>query len=72
MVVTLAPLGENTKDDVPFGEACRRLELAGAVVVGINCYRGPITFMPLLKEIREACKVMSISCQDKPLFFDGG
>ena len=30
------------------GEACRRLEAAGADVVGLNCLRGPSTMLPLL------------------------
>jgi betaine-homocysteine S-methyltransferase len=35
-------------------EACRRLEAAGADVVGLNCARGPRTMLPLLKAIRAA------------------
>ncbi len=37
-------------------EACRRLEDAGAAVVGLNCARGPATMLPLLREIRAAVK----------------
>jgi betaine-homocysteine S-methyltransferase len=33
-------------------DACRRLEAAGADVVGVNCIRGPRTMLPLLAEIR--------------------
>ncbi|MGO9933581.1 MAG: homocysteine S-methyltransferase family protein [Steroidobacteraceae bacterium] len=42
--------------------ACRRLEDAGADVVGINCHRGPKTIMPLLKQIRKAvnCTVAAL------------
>ena len=32
-----------------FDEACRRLEAAGADVVGLNCSRGPATMLPLLE-----------------------
>jgi methionine synthase I (cobalamin-dependent) len=39
------------------GEACRRLEAAGADVVGLNCLRGPSTMLPLLREVREAVSV---------------
>jgi betaine-homocysteine S-methyltransferase len=39
----------------PVGEACRRLQDAGADVVGLNCIRGPATMLPLLGEIRAAC-----------------
>ena len=35
-------------------EACKRLEDAGADVVGLNCSRGPRTMLPLLVEIRAA------------------
>jgi betaine-homocysteine S-methyltransferase len=34
-------------------EACRRLEEAGADVVGLNCIRGPRTMLPVLKAIRQ-------------------
>jgi betaine-homocysteine S-methyltransferase len=35
-------------------DACKRLEDAGADVVGLNCGRGPWTMLPLLGPIREA------------------
>ena len=44
-------------DGVDVTEACKRLEENGASVVGLNCYRGPETMLPLLKEIRKKCKV---------------
>ena len=34
-------------------DACRRLEDAGADVVGLNCARGPRTMLPLLEAIRD-------------------
>lgn len=37
-------------------EACRRLEDAGADVVGLNCGRGPRTMLPLLEDIRRAVR----------------
>jgi betaine-homocysteine S-methyltransferase len=43
-----------TRDGLPLGEACARLEAAGADVVGLNCGRGPATLMPLVREVREA------------------
>jgi len=56
-VVTLAmhkdPL---TREGLTAAEACKRLEGAGADVVGINCHRGPATMLPMLKEIRAAVK----------------
>jgi len=54
-VVTLAMHREDhTRDGFSAAEACRRLEQAGADVVGINCHRGPSTMLPMLKEIRAA------------------
>lgn len=56
-VVTLAIHRETlTRDGLTAAEACRRLEAAGADVVGLNCQRGPKTMMPLLREIRAAVK----------------
>ncbi|ELT90020.1 hypothetical protein CAPTEDRAFT_206391 [Capitella teleta] len=56
-VITLSasPSGM-TFDEVPLAEACARLEQLGAVVVGLNCIRGPATMLPLIKEVREACR----------------
>jgi betaine-homocysteine S-methyltransferase len=57
-VVTLtAHKDPNMRDGVSPAEACRRLEAAGADVVGLNCSRGPATMLPLLEEIREAVSV---------------
>ena len=50
---------DRTVDEVPIPEACRRLEEAGATVVGINCGRGPSVMLPLLRELRKACKVIT-------------
>jgi betaine-homocysteine S-methyltransferase len=43
-------------------EACKRLEEAGADVVGLNCGRGPATMLPLLAPIVEAvdCHVAAL------------
>ncbi len=38
-------------------ETCKRLEDAGANVVGLNCARGPKTMLPLLQAIRNAVSV---------------
>lgn len=51
-VVTLIPHREpTTRDGYGFGEMARRLEAAGADVVGLNCGRGPATMLPLVEEI---------------------
>ncbi|KAL5013160.1 hypothetical protein ScPMuIL_007430 [Solemya velum] len=47
---------DETLDGIPVVEACKRLEDAGAAVVGLNCGRGPRTMMPLVRKIRHACK----------------
>ena len=56
-VVTLAMHQENvTRDNWTVADACKRIEDAGADVVGLNCIRGPATMMPLLHEVRKALK----------------
>jgi betaine-homocysteine S-methyltransferase len=45
-----------TREGWTAAETCRRLEAAGADVVGLNCHRGPRTMLPLLQEIRAAVK----------------
>lgn len=45
----------DTREGWAVGEACKRIEDAGADVVGLNCIRGPQSMLPLLAEIREAC-----------------
>lgn len=62
-VVTLVlHQSDDTREGVPIGEACKRLEDAGADVVGLNCCRGPATMLPLLAPIREAvsCHVAAL------------
>ena len=53
-VITLAihQLPETREGWSP-AEACARLEAAGADVVGLNCIRGPMTMLPMLRAIRE-------------------
>jgi betaine-homocysteine S-methyltransferase len=62
-VVTLAIHREPvTREGWTPEEACRRLEAAGADVVGLNCIRGPRTMLPFLPAIREAvsCHVAAL------------
>ena len=57
-VVTLsAPIGDTLVDGIKIVDCCKQLEEGGAAVVGLNCGRGPETMIPLLKDIRKACKV---------------
>ena len=56
-VITMAMHREDvTREGLSPAEACRRLEQAGADVVGLNCHRGPVTIMPMMREIRAAVK----------------
>jgi betaine-homocysteine S-methyltransferase len=62
-VITLAVPREGTmREGWSVGETARRLEAAGADVVGLNCSRGPATMLPLLREIRAAvqCHVAAL------------
>jgi betaine-homocysteine S-methyltransferase len=45
------------REGPPMEEACRRLQDAGAEVVGLNCSRGPATMLPAIERIRQ-----SVSC----------
>jgi len=62
-VVTFAMHQEElTREGLSPAEACKRLEAAGADVVGLNCHRGPGTMMPLIRQIRDAvtCHVAAL------------
>lgn len=57
-VITLAVhRAPETREGWSIPEACKRLEDAGADVVGLNCIRGPQTMLPLLQEIMPAVDV---------------
>jgi betaine-homocysteine S-methyltransferase len=56
-VVTLAVHKDDaSRENLALAEAAKRIEAAGADVVGFNCIRGPWTMLPLLKEVRAAVK----------------
>lgn len=56
-VVTIAPMGENKmRDDWAIEDTCAELEQLGADVVGMNCFRGPQTMLPYIKNIRKRVK----------------
>ncbi len=57
-VITLAMhQADVTRENWSVSDACRRLQDAGADVVGLNCIRGPQTMMPLLRQIRQAVTI---------------
>ena len=56
-VITIAPMAENImRDGVSIVDTCKELEQLGGDVVGMNCFRGPATMMPYLREARKALK----------------
>ncbi|MFQ5973737.1 MAG: homocysteine S-methyltransferase family protein [Alphaproteobacteria bacterium] len=62
-VVTLSLHREDVlRDGDTVGEGCRKLEDAGADVVGLNCQRGPRSLLPFVKQVREAvsCHVAAL------------
>lgn len=77
-VITIAPMGENImRDGWTIVDTCKELEQKGADVVGMNCFRGPATMMPYLKEIRQAisCHVAALpvpyrTTEAQPTFFN--
>jgi betaine-homocysteine S-methyltransferase len=64
-VVTFASSEDRTIDGFEFDEACKRVEAAGADVVGLNCSRGPATMLPLLERVRTAVSC-SVAAQPVP------
>src|SRR5690625_3759183 len=55
VVLTLAPMAfQEMADGVGIVETAQRLEQGGADVVGLNCFRGPETMLPWLRQTREA------------------
>lgn len=62
-VVTLSVHREEKMfDGVSIVDACKRLEAAGADVVGLNCQRGPKTLLPVVRKVRDAvsCHVAAL------------
>ncbi|MBV8428768.1 MAG: homocysteine S-methyltransferase family protein [Hyphomicrobiales bacterium] len=56
-VVTLAVHKDPvSRENLSLADAAKRLEAAGADVVGFNCIRGPWTMLPLLAEVRSAVR----------------
>jgi len=56
-VITIAPMALNTMmDGVSVIDTLKELEQRGADVVGMNCFRGPESMMPFLREARKNLK----------------
>ncbi|AQQ53350.1 homocysteine S-methyltransferase family protein [Planococcus lenghuensis] len=82
-VVTLGLMGENIlRDGYTVEDSCRILAEKGALVVGMNCFRGPATMQPYLQKIREevdgfvgGLPIPYRTSEEHPTFFnlpDGG
>ncbi|GAA0318870.1 homocysteine S-methyltransferase family protein [Oceanobacillus sp. FSL W7-1293] len=82
-VITLGLMGENIlRDGYTVEESCKILEDNGALVVGMNCFRGPDTMQPYLEKIRDkvdghvgALPIPYRTTEENPTFFnlpDGG
>ena len=82
-VITLGLMGENIlRDGYTVEESCKILEENGALVVGMNCFRGPDTMQPYLEKIRKnttgyvgALPLPYRTTEESPTFFnlpDGG
>jgi len=56
-VITLGIPREGQIDGYSMAEMGKRLQEAGATVVGLNCSRGPETMLPLLKELVAAVDI---------------
>lgn len=53
-VITLGLMGENIlRDGYTVEQSCKQLSEQGALVVGMNCFRGPDTMQPYLADIRK-------------------
>ncbi|MFC7063713.1 homocysteine S-methyltransferase family protein [Halobacillus seohaensis] len=82
-VITFGMMGENVlRDGYTVEEACRLLQEQGALVVGMNCFRGPATMQPYIEKIRAevdgyvgALPIPYRTSEEHPTFFnlpDGG
>ena len=77
-VITIAPMAENImRDGVSIVDTCKKLEQLGGDVVGMNCFRGPATMMPYIKEVRKSlkCHVAALpinfrTTEEHPTFFN--
>lgn len=78
VVLTIAPMAaEEMTDGVGIVQTAQQLEQGGADVVGLNCFRGPETMLPWLREIRAAvsCHVGALpipyrTTAQEPTFFN--
>jgi betaine-homocysteine S-methyltransferase len=76
-VITMAFEGPKTRDGKTPGEAAKKLEAAGADVIGSNCWQDPKRMLPTIGEMRGAVKChvaaqpVAYKCTDEVPFFTG-
>ncbi|SIS47492.1 homocysteine S-methyltransferase family protein [Salimicrobium flavidum] len=82
-VITLGLMGENIlRDGYTVEDSCASLKGNGALVAGMNCFRGPATMQPYIEKIRNkvegyvgALPIPYRTTEEHPTFFnlpDGG
>ncbi|KAJ8026537.1 Betaine--homocysteine S-methyltransferase 1 [Holothuria leucospilota] len=63
------PMGKNlTVDNIELTEAMKRLESAGADVVGLNCANGPETIISYMELIKKAGVKVTVSLSQEDIF----
>lgn len=77
VMATLCFGGVRTAEGMTPGEAAKRLEQAGADIVGVNCWQDPTFMLPVAEEMRAAvsCRVaaqpVAYRCTTEVPFFTG-
>ena len=77
VMVTLAFEGPRTRDGSTAAEAAKKLEAAGADIVGTNCFMDPVHMLPIVDQMRKAVKCyvaaqpVAYRCSDEVPFFPG-
>ncbi|XP_065920131.1 betaine--homocysteine S-methyltransferase 1-like isoform X2 [Dysidea avara] len=65
-------------DEVNIGDACKQIADAGALVVGLNCARGPGMMIEVIEEIRKKCPNVHLAAlpvayrttEEEPTFYN--
>lgn len=56
-MIALTPNAPKSMDGYDWIEGCKKIEAAGADIIGFNCQIGPDIMLPLLKKLQKAVKV---------------
>ena len=65
-------------DEINIGDACKQVADAGALVVGLNCARGPGTMIEVIEEIKKKCPNVHLAAlpvayrttEEEPTFYN--